>query len=70
MTFPGQPGLQLAEPGLFFIWIFSLPWTLKLSLSILLSIYHVQYITDTALSVQFIIQLLLHYCDLHYEQPK
>lgn len=57
MTFPGQPGLQWAEPGLFFIWIFSLPWTLKLSLSILLSTYHVQYITDTALSVQFIIQL-------------
>ena len=26
MTFPGQPGLQLAEPSLFFIWIFSLPW--------------------------------------------
>lgn len=26
MTFPGQPGLQLAEPSLFFIWLFSLPW--------------------------------------------
>ena len=57
LLLPGQPGLQWAEPGLFFIWIFSLPWTLKLSLSILLSTYHVQYITDTALSVQFIIQL-------------